>query len=167
VAGPGRAGDHLAALCRVQLRPVGHHELHLEALYSESEALVHYPPSFNQPKPITETVLPSNINPASWIAGTTPRLFNNWFVPMTNPGLAAYAAANPAQFPAGTTGIFIPIGQWRPYLVGGNPFFGADPANSAYQTRDQEQFRLSAGLTGSVGDVPELERRHHLWPQRA
>ena len=41
---------------------------------------------------ITETVLPSNINPASWIAGTTPRLFNNWFVPMTNPGLAAYAA---------------------------------------------------------------------------
>ncbi|CAN1572730.1 CirA Outer membrane receptor proteins, mostly Fe transport [Caulobacteraceae bacterium] len=127
--------------------------LHLEALYSESEALVHYPPSFNQPKPITETVLPSNINPASWIAGTTPRLFNNWFVPMTNPGLAAYAATNPTQFPAGSTGVFIPIGQWRPYLVGGNPFFGSDPSNSAYQTRDQQQFRLSAGLTGSVGDA--------------
>ncbi|MFZ4605401.1 MAG: TonB-dependent receptor plug domain-containing protein [Caulobacter sp.] len=126
--------------------------LHLEATYAESEALVHYPPSFNQPKPITETVLPGNINPASWIAGTTPRLFSNWFVPMSNPGLAAYAAANPAQFPGGTTGIFIPIGQWRPYLVGGNPFFGDDPANSADQTRDQTQFRLSAGLTGAFGE---------------
>lgn len=127
-------------------------ELHLEAVYSESEALVHYPPSFNQPKPITETVLPNTINPASWIAGTTPRLFNNWFVPLTNPGLAAYAAANPSQFPAGSTGIFIPIGQWRPYLVGGNSFFGANPANSAYQTRDQQQFRISAGLTGAIGE---------------
>ena len=127
-------------------------ELHLEAVYAQSEALVHYPPSFNQPKPITETVLPSTINPASWIAGTTPRLFSNWFVPLTNPGLAAYAAANPGQFPVGSTGIFIPIGQWRPYLVGGNPFFGANPANSAYQTRDQQQFRISAGLTGSVGE---------------
>ncbi|MDO9222079.1 MAG: TonB-dependent receptor [Caulobacter sp.] len=127
-------------------------ELHLEAVYARSESRVHYPPSFNQPKPITETVLPSTINPASWIAGTSPRLFNNWYVPLTNPGLAAYAAANPAQFPAGSTGIFIPIGQWRPYLVGGNPFFGSDPANSAYQTRDQEQFRVSAGLTGAIGD---------------
>ncbi len=125
--------------------------LHLEALYANSEAIMHYPPSFNQPKPITETVLPGNINPASWIAGTTPRLFNNWFVPIANPGLAAYAAVNPGQFPVGTTGVFIPIGQWRPYLLGGNPFFGG-PSTPGYQTRDQEQFRLSAGLTGSFGE---------------
>lgn len=125
--------------------------LHAEATYAQAEAIVHYPPSFNQPKPVTETVLPTNINPASFIAGTTPRLFSNWFVPLANPGLAAYAAANPSQFPAGTTGIFIPIGQWRPYLVGGNPFFGDDPSASAEQTRDQEQFRVSAGLTGRWG----------------
>lgn len=130
----------------------GSTELHLEATYSNSEGLVHYPPSFNQPKPITETVLPGNINPASYVPGTSPRLFNNWFVPTTNPGLAAYMAANPGQFPGATTGIFIPIGQWRPYLVGGNPFYGTDPLASAYQTRDQQQFRLSAGLTGSFGD---------------
>lgn len=127
-------------------------ELRVEATYADSESTVHYPPSFNQPKPITETVLPANINPASFIAGTTPRLFNNWFVPINNPGLAAYAAANPSQFPAGTTGIFIPIGQWRPYLLSGNPFFG-DGETSAYQTRDQQQYRVSAGLTGKVGSI--------------
>jgi iron complex outermembrane recepter protein len=117
-----------------------------EALYARSRAIVHYPPSFNQPKPITETVLPDNINPASYAVNTSPRLFNQWFVPIENPGLAAYAAANPSQFPAGTTGIFIPVGQWRPYFVGGNPFFGDD--NPAYQTRDQDQFRISFGLSG-------------------
>ena len=127
-------------------------ELHVEATYADSRSTVHYPPSFNQPKPITETVLPANINPASFIAGTTPRLFSNWFVPINNPGLAAYAAANPSQFPAGTTGIFIPIGQWRPYLLSGNPFFG-DGDTSAYQTRDQQQYRVSAGLTGKVGAI--------------
>ncbi len=127
-------------------------ELRVEASYANSETIVHYPPSFNQPKPVTETVLPGNINPASYIAGTTPRLFSNWFVPMTNPGLAAYAAANPGQFPAGSTGVFIPIGQWRPYLLGGNPFFGG-PMAPSYQTRDQEQIRISAGLTGSIGDL--------------
>lgn len=128
-------------------------DLYLEAVYSQSEARVHYPPSFNQPKPITETVLPNTINPASWVAGTSPRLFNNWFVPLSNPGLAAYAAANPGQFPVGSTGIFIPIGQWRPYLVGGNSFFGDDPANSAHQTRDQQQFRVSAGLAGTLRET--------------
>lgn len=121
-------------------------QLHVEAALGMQRAEVHYVPSFNQPKPLTETVLPSNINPASYAAGTSPRLFSNWFVPIENPGLAAYAAANPSQFPAGTTGIFIPLGQWRPYFVGGNPFFGGD--NPAYQTRDQDQFRIAAGLSG-------------------
>lgn len=128
-------------------------EFHIDATYASSESVVDYPPSFNQPKPITETVLPANINPASYQVGTSPRLFSNWFVPINNPGVAAYAAANPSQFPAGTTGIFIPIGQWRPYLVGGNPFFGSDPLASAYQRRDQTQFRVSAGLTGSFGET--------------
>ncbi len=126
-------------------------ELHLEATYSAADATVDYPPSFNQPKSITETVLPANINPASYQAGTSPRLFANWFVPLANPGLAAYAAANPSQFPAGSTGIFIPIGRWRPYFVGGNPFYG-DSSTSAYQTRDQEQYRVSAALNGEFGE---------------
>lgn len=121
-------------------------QLHVETLLGTQRAIVNFPPSFNQPKPITETVLPDNINPASYGPGTDPRLFNQWFVPMTNPGLAAYAAANPAQFPAGTTGVFIPVGQWRPYFVGGNPFFGGD--NPAYQTRDQDQFRVAVSLSG-------------------
>jgi iron complex outermembrane receptor protein len=126
-------------------------ELTLEATYAESEGIVDYPPSFNQPKPVTETVLPTNIAAGSFIVGTTPRLFSNFFVPITNPGLAAYAAANPAQFPAGTTGIFIPIGRWRPFFVGGNPFFGGN-SDSAYQTRDQVQYRVSAALAGSFSD---------------
>jgi len=132
-------------------------DLHLEGLYSKSLATVDYPPSFNQPKPVTETVLPGNINPASWQPGTSPRLFGNWFVPLANPGLAAYAAANPGQFPTNTTGIFIPIGQWRPYLLGGNPFFGSKLDNSAIQRRDQEQYRLSAGLTGTYGSSIEWD----------
>ncbi len=128
-------------------------EFHADATYAKMLATVHYPPSFNQPKPITETVLPGNINPASFQVGTSPRLFGNWWVPLANPGLAAYAAANPAQFPAGTTGIFIPIGQWRPWLLGGNPFFGGFGSDgSAYQRRDQEQYRLSVGLNGKFGD---------------
>jgi iron complex outermembrane receptor protein len=142
--------------------------MRLEANYAESEAIVDYPPSFNQPKPITETVLPSNINPATFIAGTTPRLFSNWWVPLGNPGLAAYAAANPSQFPAGTTGIFIPIGRWRPYFVGGNPFFGARNDVTAYQRRDQKQFRVTAAFNGKFGelnwaaDVTHGRNEHYL-----
>lgn len=148
---------------------LGGTELHLEGYYSRLDTRVNYPPSFNQPKPITETVLPAQINPASYAPGTSPRLFSNWFVPLTNPGLAAYAAANPAQFPAGTTGIFIPIGQWRPYLLGGNPFFG-DAATPAYQGREQDEFRISGGLTGTIGgstdwnfDVTYGQNKHHLY----
>ncbi|HRD44894.1 MAG TPA: TonB-dependent receptor [Caulobacter sp.] len=126
-------------------------ELHFETYYANGRTIMHYAPSFNQPKPITATVLPSNMNPATALAGTSPRLYNNWFVPISNPGLAAYAAANPSQFPAGTTGIFIPVGAWRPYLVGGNPFFG-DGLTPAYQTRDQDEYRISAGLKGRFGD---------------
>ncbi len=125
-------------------------QLRVTAALGSQRAIMHYPPSFNQPKPVTETVLPDNINPASYAPGTSPRLFTQWFVPIENPGLAAYAAENPSQFPAGTTGIFIPIGQWRPYFVGGNPFFGGD--NPAYQTRDQDQFRVSAGLSGAFSN---------------
>jgi len=142
-------------------------QFHAEALYASSSALVHYPPSFNQPKPITETVLPDNINPASFAPNTSPRLFTQWFVPINNPGLAAYAAANPSQFPAGTTGIFIPVGQWRPYFVGGNPFFGDD--NPAYQTRDQDMFRVSFGLSGEYDngiawstDISYGQNKHEL-----
>lgn len=144
-------------------------ELHVEGYYSRLETRVNYPPSFNQPKPITETVLPAQINPASFLAGTSPRLFGNWFVPLANPGLAAYAASNPSQFPAGTNGVFIPIGQWRPYLLGGNPFFG-DAATPAYQGREQDEFRISAGLTGTIGDdtgwnfdVTYGRNKHHLY----
>ena len=67
------------------------------------------------------------------------------------PGSRPTPRQNPSQFPAGTTGIFIPIGQWRPYFVGGNPFFGGD--NPAYQTRDQDQFRVSAGLSGAFSNA--------------
>lgn len=136
---------------------LGGKQLHVEALLGVQRARINYPPSFNQPKPLTETVLPGNINPASYARGTSPRLFSQWFVPIENPGLAAYAAANPSQFPAGTTGIFIPVGQWRPYFVGGNPFFGDD--NPMYQTRDQDQFRVSAGLSGEFSNGVSWDTR--------
>lgn len=141
--------------------------LHLETVVSRSRAIQDYPPSFNQPKPIPDVVLPDTINPASFAAGTSPGLFNRWFVPLENPGLAAYAAANPSQFPAGTVGIFIPVGLWRPYFVGGNPFFGDD--NPATQTRNQDEFRVSAGLSGTydngidwVADITFGQNRHVL-----
>lgn len=144
-------------------------DMHLEANYAYVDALTYYPPSFNYPKPITQTVLPSNIDTSTALAGTSPRLYNNWFVPIQNPGLAAYAAANPSQFPAGTTGIFIPVGRWRPYLVGGNPFFGSDPSASAYQTRNQREFRLSGSLKGKFdnginwnADLTFGRNQHHL-----
>lgn len=145
-------------------------DVHVEATYAKSLALVDYPPSFNQPKPVTETVLPANINPASYLAGTSPRLFGSFWVPLTNPGVAAYAATNPSQFPAGTTGIFLPIGQWRPWLLGGNPYFGQVGADgSAFQRRDQEQYRLSASLSGTYAnsitwnaDLSWGQNRHYL-----
>lgn len=124
--------------------------LHLEGNFAKELATVDYPPTFNEPKSITATVLPSNINPASFAPGTSPPLFNQFWVPMTNPGLAAYAETNPSQFPAGTTGIFIPIGTWRPFLLGGNPFFGSALDNSAYQRRDDEQHVFSADLSGHL-----------------
>jgi iron complex outermembrane receptor protein len=142
--------------------------MRLEANYAEADAIVDYPPSFNQPRPITETVLPDNINPAGFIAGTSPRLFANWWVPLTNPGLAAYANANPAQFPAGTTGIFIPVGRWRPYFVGGNPFFGPGNDVTAFQRRDQKQFRVTAAFEGAFGetnwsaDITHGRNEHYL-----
>lgn len=119
---------------------------HFDVTYAKSRTRVDYPPSFNEPKPITSTVLMANINPASFSPGTSPPLFHQWWVPMTNPGLAAYAAANPSQFPAGTTGIFIPIGLWRPYLMSGNPLFG----QTMPEYRDDEQYRFSADLSGHL-----------------
>lgn len=123
-------------------------KLHVEGTYAYTD-VPHflYPPSFNEPKAVSSTVLPTNINPASFVAGTSPPLFNNFFVPMTNPGLAAYAAANPSQFPAGTTGIFLPVGLYRPFFSGGSPIYGANTGSQA--VRMQNQYRVSADLSGA------------------
>ncbi len=48
--------------------------------------------------------------------------------------------------------MFIPIGQWRPYLVGGNPFFG-DASTPGYQGREQDEFRLSGTVKGALSDT--------------
>ena len=80
-----------------------------------------------------------------------------FFVPANNPGLVAYRAANPAQFPgaSATTGnALFPTLLYRPFLAGGNPLFNGDPdeTGSSRGTRYGESFRVTGELRGGITD---------------
>ena len=66
-----------------------------------------------------------------------------YYVPATNPGLIAYAAANPGyNFAAGAL-----IAANRPYALGGNPAFGYKASTGE---REYEAYRLAAELKGET-----------------
>jgi iron complex outermembrane receptor protein len=66
-----------------------------------------------------------------------------YYVPTTNPGLIAYAAANPGfNFAAGAL-----VAANRPYAMGGNPMFNYGPSEGE---RKYDAFRLAAELKGET-----------------
>ena len=113
-------------------------QLHVEAFYSETDVPEwNTSPSYLALQTPTSTTNPATGLPAAVLAG--------YFVPATNPGLIAYRAANPTQFPAITTGVHIPGLRYRPFSVGGNPAFDYGPSIGR---RHYDAFRVSGGLRG-------------------
>ena len=105
----------------------------------------------------------SNTSPSFVLLNTPSRLANpigaQFFVPANNPGLAAYRAANPDQFPGGATHALLAAGTFRVSLLGGNPLFpdvngisGASPVE-----RWSESARFSAVLGGGLTDALNYE----------
>lgn len=74
-----------------------------------------------------------------------PQVLTSQFVPITNPGFAAYIAANPTDFPAGTAGALY-IG--RSFALGGYP--GTGGAQEGF--RRYEGYRLASDLTGNFSN---------------
>lgn len=65
-----------------------------------------------------------------------------YYVPATNPGMMAYAAANPGyNFVAGAL-----IAANRPHAMGGNPLFDYGPSTGE---REYDAYRLAADLSGT------------------
>ncbi|MEO8114592.1 MAG: TonB-dependent receptor, partial [Phenylobacterium sp.] len=145
---------------RYQLYAEGNYDLtddirvHVEALYALTDVpSVNTTPSFATSRGPTETVLPpgfASVAAFMTAAPDVPNASNFFYVPRTNPGFAAYCTTNPAQCPAGTAGAIIQVGQWRPFFLGGNPLF--DGAGSYFRRR-REQIRVSAGLSGGLGEL--------------
>ena len=134
----------------------GSHKLHLEAAYSFTDLpFFKSSPSYVTTRPVTATVLPSNYSPALFVAGTSPPASFLYFVPTTNPGFAAYLAANPGQFPAATQGAFLTVGTFRPFLQGGNPLY--DYKHGVGGRYWHEQINLSATLKGDVTNAIHYE----------
>src|SRR5207302_11120449 len=104
-------------------------------------------PSFATSRPVPLTVLPAGYNALIQVAGPPAQSFL-YFVPNTNPGFIAYQQAHPTQLPAGLAGAFITVGNWRPYLAGGNPLFNY---GESFGVRQHEQWRASADLKGDFG----------------
>ena len=97
-------------------------------------------------------------SPASF-AGTPSAPFagagaSGFFVPNTNPGLIAYRAANPTQFPANAAFVLFPTLLFRPFLAGGNPLFNDDPEEpgSSRGNRYSESFRVTGEVRGGITD---------------
>lgn len=106
------------------------------------------------------TRVSANTSPSYILLNTpTPGLANpigsQFWVPPNNPGLIAYRAANPDQFPSGANSALLAAGVFRTALLGGNPLFadqnGIDGA--APVTRDSESTRFTASLRGEHSDA--------------
>ena len=106
-------------------------------------------------------ILTQSPSPASFLtpAGTPATPFaafggSGFFVPSSNPGLIAYRAANPTQFPGGaaTANALFPTLLFRPFLAGGNPLFNGDEEEpgSSRGGRKSETFRVTAELRGGI-----------------
>lgn len=129
-----------------------------EVLYARTKATVDSSPGWGPARGPTETVLPAGfatLAPGFMTAAPdSPNTATVFFAPISNPGVAAYCAANPTQCPAGTTGVVAQVGQWRAFLAGGNPLFDNE---ASIQTRERTNIRLAAGFEGSFGDFGWLQ----------
>jgi len=127
-----------------------HHELHLDASYGYTDLpFFKSSPSYVTTRPVPFAVMPAGFGtiPALTVGGP-PVSSLAYFVPVTNPGFAAYIAANPGQFPASTGGALMVIGTFRPYLTGGNPLYNYEHGVGGPYWHDQILF--DAGLKGDV-----------------
>lgn len=75
-----------------------------------------------------------------------------FYVPITNPFAAAFAASHGA--PASTQG-FTPI-TYRVFAHGGNPYFGDGNGFGVPSRYEGQTFRVSGGLKGDIGDFGPL-----------
>ena len=89
------------------------------------------------------------VNPTPFVTG--------FYVPATNPGYIAYAAANPGIFPGSTAGVVFPLLLFRPFMAGGNPstLDGSDENGSARGMRKSESIRFTAELRGKL--APKID----------
>jgi len=115
-------------------------ELHVEALFARTDV-----PEWSTSASFLGLQSPTAAtNPAA-----TSGFGAGYFVPSTNPGFAAYQAANPTQLPAGATGAYFPGSLFRPLGLGGNPLF---PGNTSQGSRTHEAYRVAASLKGEFAN---------------
>lgn len=89
----------------------------------------------------------ANTDVPSWKTSPSypPQVLTSQFVPVNNPGFAAYMAANPTDFPAGTIGALY-IG--RSFAMGGYP--GTGGAQEGF--RRFEGYRVASDLSGDFAN---------------
>ncbi|OWK33133.1 TonB-dependent receptor domain-containing protein [Sphingomonas dokdonensis] len=136
--------DRLQAYLEVGVDLTPDVELEVTALYGWSQ-VPHQrsSPSFTilqRPSPYTL--------PAAFGATAQP----GFFVPTSNPGYAAYAAANPGSLPTSVSripvaGATFPALLFRPFLLGGAN--GVDSSG----WRESESMRFTGALTGALSDA--------------
>lgn len=123
-------------------------KLHIDGLFSRTVTPhAGRAPSFVTSRGVPSTALPAGIPGLNM--STSPSTLSSYFVPSTNPGLVALKASNPELFPAGTSGAYLPVGSFRPFLSGGSPLTGFDSGNTRYE---RNTWRVSAELSGDFGD---------------
>ncbi len=92
---------------------------------------------------------------------------SQFFVPANNPGLAAYRAANPDQFPGGATNALLAAGAYRVSMVAGsyihgdvNGIPGATPI-----VREGNSFRVTGGLSLDLSEAfnIDIDVMHHAY----
>jgi len=121
------------------------HRLHVEAMFAKTDM----PRWKTSPSYLALQTPTSLASPAAGNISPTALVSGGFFVPISNPGLAAYRAANPGQFPATTEAVFIPGVRYRPLSFGGNPIFG-DAGRPSEGLRQYEFYRVSANLRGTL-----------------
>lgn len=104
-------------------------KFHAEAFYSKTEV-----PEWKTSPSYALLAVPDAV--------TSP-VPGRYYVPTTNPGMIAYAAANPGfNWAAGAL-----IAANRPYAMGGNPAFGYGASEGE---REYDAFRMAAELSGDT-----------------
>lgn len=144
--------DRLQAYIETEFGLTDTISLETSALYGHTDVLANTSPSY---------ILLNS--PTTGLATPIPGFF---FAPPNNPGLIAYRAANPDQFPFGANSALFAAGVFRTALLGGDPRFtdvngidGAAPTN-----RESESMRFTASLRGSMSPAFNWELRglyHH------